>query len=188
MPAMNAAGKTTMNVIAHHDRMLPANPMWPSGRMRFATIAIRSPSANGKMIASASSVQVSAKPPIVARDSPPRSAYAAPPAPMPRSAMARINPNMNVVPPRSGASIRYQTSSINKNAKPATDAATKTKRANGAPASAGSGAVDKERARPAEASAPFDCALAMTSAVTPTTTFTPTAMNSAARFPNASSR
>jgi hypothetical protein len=37
---------------------------------------------------------------------------------MPASAIARIAPNVNVVPPRSGPSIRYQTSSINRNAKP----------------------------------------------------------------------
>ena len=38
--------------------------------------------------------------------------------PMPTSATARINPNVNTDPPSRGTSIRYHTSSIRKNAKP----------------------------------------------------------------------
>src|SRR5881392_518879 len=56
----------------------------------------------------------------------PRSPYAAPPADIPRSATARISPNENVEPPRSEPSIRYQTSSIRKNANPTSPAAVNT--------------------------------------------------------------
>lgn len=82
----------------------------------------------------ASRRQVQAKPASVARR--PKSAYAAPPRPMPKSATARINPNVKIVPPRSGPSIRYQTSSMRKNANPLTSTAP---RANHSGAAGGSG-------------------------------------------------
>src|SRR5690242_11770252 len=73
---------------------------------------------------SASAAQVSAKPPSVAGRWPPNTEYRAPPIPMPRSAIARMRPNVYDEPPSSGASMRYQTSSISRNAKPTTPAAT----------------------------------------------------------------
>ncbi len=47
---------------------------------------------------------------------------------MPASATARIRPNVYVEPPSSGASIRYQTSSISVNAKPTMHEAASTNR------------------------------------------------------------
>ena len=49
---------------------------------------------------------------------PRRSAYSSPPRPMPASATASTRPKVKTDPPSSGASSRYQTSSIRKNAKP----------------------------------------------------------------------
>src|SRR5437660_8856361 len=57
----------------------------------------------------------------------PKSAYATLPSPIPSKATARINPNENVDPPRSGPSIRYQTISMRKKAKPTRPAAQNTK-------------------------------------------------------------
>src|ERR1043165_7534558 len=123
MPATTAAGKTTMTVTTLQPNTYPPNPSAPTARSRFASTAMRSPSANGIAIAAASSEQVSAKPARVAWRLPPQNAYAAPPRPMPRRAMARIRPNVKVEPPRSGASMRYQTSSMRRKAKPPTAAA-----------------------------------------------------------------
>jgi hypothetical protein len=74
----------------------PSKPSGPRPRSAFASNAMRSPSANGIAIASASSVHVIAKPPAVAA---PRrkDAYNAPPSPIPASAVASTSPNMYVV-------------------------------------------------------------------------------------------
>ncbi len=79
-------------------------------------------------MAAASSAQVSANAAADAGRSERQNEYAAPPAPIPSSAMASTSPNMKVVPPSSGVSIRYQTISIRRNAKPATAEAPKTNR------------------------------------------------------------
>src|SRR5262245_61674885 len=57
---------------------------------------------------------------------------------MPASATARINPNVNTVPPSSGPSMRYQTNRHRKNAKPTIADDAKIKRG-GATARASSG-------------------------------------------------
>src|SRR5438067_1780468 len=43
MPAMKAAGKTTTKVTIAHEMTYPLNPVAPSDRSRFASIARRSP-------------------------------------------------------------------------------------------------------------------------------------------------
>ena len=68
-------------------------------------------------------MQVHAKAWTVAATRRGRRPYMTPPAPMPSNTMARIRPNVNTLPPRSGPSIRYQTSSIRHSVKPATAAA-----------------------------------------------------------------
>src|SRR5437763_16405750 len=74
----------------------------------------------------ASAAQVIAKNWTEAERFNPKSAYATLPSPIPSKATARISAKENVDPPRSGPSIRYQTSSIKKNTKPTTAAATNT--------------------------------------------------------------
>src|SRR5215471_7565974 len=53
-------------------------------------------------------------------------ALASDPAPIPKRATARINPNVYVDPPRRGPSIRYQTSSISVKTNPVIAAAPRT--------------------------------------------------------------
>src|SRR5262249_8927674 len=77
-----------------------------------------SPNAYVAATAAASSRQHHAKPASVAGSSSATNAYNSPPTPMPTSAMASTKPNVKTDPPISGASRRYQTSSIKKNAKP----------------------------------------------------------------------
>ena len=85
---------------------------------------MRSPSANASAIAAASRRHDVASPASEAGRLTPMSEYSSPPMPMPTSATARINPKVNTEPPSSGPSIRYQTSSIRKKAKPTTPEAT----------------------------------------------------------------
>src|SRR5688572_19287921 len=69
-----------------------------------------------------------------------------PPKPMPNRATARMIPNMKTVPPRSGPSIRYQTSSIKKKTNPTTPEATGIYQAGKAPRGAGTTRRSPERA------------------------------------------
>ena len=79
---------------------------------------MRSPSAYVAATAQASIRQVHPNPESDAGLSLANSAYNSPPMPMPASATASTSPKVKTDPPSSGASSRYQTSSIRKNAKP----------------------------------------------------------------------
>ena len=140
-------------------------------------MARRSPRANGKAMAAASSEQVKANPPTVALPPPPQKEYAAPPNPMPRSAMARMSPKVNVDPPSSGASMRYQTSSMSRKTKPVRAAAART--------SGGGEAAYSRTSRPDPS-----LTLGMTArlrATMPTSALSSTATYSVRRLPNTSS-
>src|SRR5664279_4437627 len=130
MPEATAAGRTTRLAMKDQPRTWPAKPpRFAMGRTKRDKRAMRSPKAKGTATAIASTRQMAANPPSVAANRPRERSDPCTklPAPIPKSATARMVPKLNTVPPRSGPSMRYQTISMRKKAKPTTADATRTK-------------------------------------------------------------